>query len=85
MLVNLLVNEKRLQLFIIVTFSFSSDPDRIQTYNLLIRSQVLYSVKLRGLLVLQNYTFFVIIQLERYFFMKNLFLVILKMLNDLTV
>ena len=26
------------------------DPDRTQTYNLLIRSQMLYSIKLRGLL-----------------------------------
>jgi hypothetical protein len=28
---------------------FLCDPDRIQTYNLLIRSQILYSVELRGL------------------------------------
>ena len=28
-----------------------SDPDRIQTCNLLIRSQMLYSVELRGLLL----------------------------------
>ena len=27
---------------------FECDPDRIQTCNLLIRSQMLYSVKLRG-------------------------------------
>ncbi len=29
-------------------FLVLSDPDRIQTYNLLIRSQILYSVELRG-------------------------------------
>ena len=34
------------------------DPDRIQTCNLLIRSQMLYSVKLRDLLRVQIYKFF---------------------------
>ena len=37
-----------------------SDPDRIQTCNLLIRSQMLYSVKLRGLFLrVQRYNIFV--------------------------
>ena len=35
--------------YITVSRSFSGDSDRIQTCNLLIRSQVLYSVKLRSL------------------------------------
>ena len=30
------------------TYKRISDPDRTQTYNLLIRSQILYSIKLRG-------------------------------------
>ena len=38
---------------------FNCDPDRIQTCNLLIRSQMLYSVKLRGpVLWVQSYTIF---------------------------
>ena len=36
----------------------SCDPDRIQTCNLLIRSQMLYSVKLRDLLRVQIYIIF---------------------------
>ena len=39
---------------------FNRDPDRIQTCNLLIRSQMLYSVKLRGLFLrVQRYDIFV--------------------------
>lgn len=39
-------NKKRLQF--LETLSGSGDPARIQTWNLLIRSQILYSVELRG-------------------------------------
>ncbi len=48
--VNLVVQiKKTIQLQILLNgHILLSDPDRIQTCNLLIRSQMLYSVKLRG-------------------------------------
>lgn len=42
-----------------IAVSFFGDPARIQTWNLLSRNQVLYSVELRGLkLGVQKYIFF---------------------------
>ncbi len=51
-----------------------SDPDRIQTYNLLIRSQILYSVELRGhsLFGMQKYKKNKFMAINMFFFQKEL-------------
>ncbi len=51
----LVANEKGSQVLKLITLSFSSDRVRIQTLNLLIRSQMLYSVELRSLFSPDSY------------------------------
>lgn len=53
---------------------FLSDPDRIQTYNLLIRSQILYSVELRGhsLFGMQKYKKNKFMSINMFFFQKRI-------------
>ena len=49
------IQNKKAITFFPVTASFSGDPGGTQTHNLLIRSQMLYSIKLRGRIMCKVY------------------------------